>query len=203
MSGTAATIARIGGHPALDFANTAGWHASDERLEHLTSYQEWLDWIRHCDLPSLPLTQLATEAGRHPGRAEKALAEIISRRELIYRIFAAIARGGKPKPDDLAALHRARVLALDAAEPWWQAGHMSLAWTDPPAPLLAPLHPLTLAACDLVGSPQIERLRQCGNHPCGWLFLDQTKNGSRRWCSSAECGNATRVRRFRLRHSDR
>src|SRR5262245_27834965 len=196
------TMARVGGHPALDFANTAGWHASDERVEHLTSYQDWLEWLRGSELKSLPITQLAREAERHPNRASKALAEIIARREVIYRIFAAIAQGENPRAADVDALHLAQVEALRAAQPRWESGQLALVWRDGPSVLLAPLHPISLAARDLLGSPQLNRLRQCDNHPCGWLFLDQSKNGSRRWCSSGDCGNLTRVRRFRTRQAD-
>ncbi len=198
-----ATIALVGGHPALDFANTAGWHASDERLEHLTSYKDWLAWLKRSDLKSLPLSQLSREAEKHPARAARALEEIIGRRELIYRIFAAIAQHRDPAPKDLDQLHRAQVEALGAAEPRWESGQLTLVWKDGPAVLLAPLHLIILAARDLLGSPQLDRLRQCDNHPCGWLFLDQSKNGSRRWCSSSDCGNLIRVKRFRDRQPER
>jgi predicted RNA-binding Zn ribbon-like protein len=196
MSSTSA-IARIGGHPALDFANTAGWHASEQRLEHLTSFGEWLAWVRETGLESRSLAQVARLGARHPADAARALRRVIARRELIFRVFAAVAQGRSPLPADLDALHRAQVAALDAAGARWHGGRLSLVWKADRAALDTPLHPLTLAAGDLLASPGIERLRQCANHPCGWLFLDQSKNGSRRWCSSAECGNASRVRRFR------
>ncbi|MGH7627153.1 MAG: CGNR zinc finger domain-containing protein, partial [Gemmatimonadaceae bacterium] len=54
-------------------------------------------------------------------------------------------------------------------------------------------------AVDLLRSDDVHRIRQCANDPCGWLFLDRSRNGSRRWCSSAECGNEMRVRHFRER----
>jgi predicted RNA-binding Zn ribbon-like protein len=198
MSGMA-SIARVGGHPALDFANTAGWHAGEERLEHLTSYGEWVAWLRQGDSQVSALAAaLRAEAARNPVRATRALAEVIARRELVYRVFTAIARKQSPQASDLNDLHQARVEALEASEPAWERGHLVHRW-KPGTDLLTPLHPIMLAACELLESSQVERLRQCANHPCGWLFLDQSKNGSRRWCSSAECGNATRVRRFRSR----
>lgn len=201
--GGAGSIARIGGHPALDFANTAGWHASDERSEWLTSYGEWLAWLRQGKaVPASALTVLEAESERDPTAARRWLRTVIDRRELVYRVFTAVAAQRAPSGADLAALHRARVAALDAAEPRWERGGFVLRWSYDADPL-APLHPLMLAASDLLASPQLDRLRQCGNHPCGWLFLDQSKNGSRRWCSSAECGNATRVREFRARQSSR
>jgi len=201
---SAGSIARIGGHLALDFANTAGWHASDSRSEWLTSYDEWLAWLRQGKtIPTASLTALDAESARNPSAAKRAIAKVVEQRELVYRVFTAVAGGRSPSSDDLSAMHRARVNALDAAEPRWERGGIALRWTYDPSDLLAPLHPLMLAANELLESPSIDRLRQCGNHPCGWLFLDQSKNGSRRWCSSAECGNATRVREFRARQSKR
>jgi len=197
-----ASIARIGGHIALDFANTAGWHASDEQSEHLSSYVEWLAWVRKSGLlPPAWMAELEAEGARHPARATRALTQVIELRELVYRVFAAIARDRAPSAADLSRLHRACIAALGAAEPHWERGQLSLHWPHPQADLLGPVHPLMLAAGELLNSASLARLRQCGNNPCGWLFLDQSKNGSRRWCSSTECGNATRVRRFRARQA--
>lgn len=200
--GGAGAIVRIGGHVALDFANTAGWHASEERNEWLTSYQEWLAWVRtSAILPAAATTRLSREAAGHPVQAARALAEAIDTREVVYRLFTALAHGHRPPAEDLERLHRARLAALEAAEPRWDRNRFSLTWPDAGADLGSPLHPLVLAASDLLTQP-LDRLRQCGNNPCGWLFLDRSKNGSRRWCSSEECGNATRVRRFRARQGD-
>lgn len=196
------SFAIIGGHPALDFANTAGWHAGDNRVEHLTSYEEWLAWLRRYDHQlSARATPLAREAARYPARASRALRDIIVSRELVFRIFTAIAHRRSPSPADLESLHLARVSALSSAEPRWERGRLTLHWKEASADLRSPLHPILLAASDLLTAPEIGRLRQCANHPCGWLFLDQSKNGSRRWCSSADCGNLTRVRKFRVRQS--
>jgi len=196
----AGSIPQIGGHPALDFANTAGWHAGAEPDERLTSPEAWAAWLgRDKKVPRAVLSTLAAEAAQHPARAARALRRIIARRELVYRIFAARARGRAPAGNDLAYLHRARLDALRAAEPRWRRGRYELQWIYPSGDLEAPVHPLMLAANELLDSPDLGRLRQCDNHPCGWLFLDRSKNGSRRWCSSAECGNATRVRNFRAR----
>jgi len=75
----------------------------------------------------------------------------------------------------------------------------SLAW--PGAAMVGAtglLGPITRSAADLLTSPAPGRLKQCPGSPnrtCGFLFLDQTKNHSRRWCSSSTCGNRTRLHR--------
>lgn len=198
--GDIADLPRIGGHLALDYANTAGWHAGVERHEHINNYLDLLDWAAAAGLITPRLkSSLSTSASRQPREARAALATAITLRETIYRVFARLAQRKPPLAEDLAHLHQARTAALDAAVPTWTGNRLTMRWPEASPDFLRPIYPVLLAAGELLESGQFERLRQCGNHPCGWLFIDQSKNGSRRWCSSADCGNATRVRRFRAR----
>jgi predicted RNA-binding Zn ribbon-like protein len=57
------------------------------------------------------------------------------------------------------------------------------------------------AAAALLVSPEQARLRRCGGDGCGWLFLDRSRNRSRHWCTMDDCGNLSKVRRFRRRHA--
>ncbi|WP_246485921.1 CGNR zinc finger domain-containing protein [Kribbella qitaiheensis] len=54
---------------------------------------------------------------------------------------------------------------------------------------------LVLSAARLLEREDLTRLRECQDDDCGWLFLDQSKNKSRRWCSSGDCGNRARAKR--------
>lgn len=197
---SAEELALIGGHPALDFANTAGWHASEERTESLVGYGALLAWARHAELLSVPETEtLTVEAERHPRKAAQALRHAIDVRELIYRIFTAITQGDGPAPGDLEQLRREHLAALAAARTEWRDAGLQRRWDDA-ADLLRPLHPIVDSAVHLLEDPPLGRLRQCGNHPCGWLFVDRSRSGTRRWCSGGDCGNEVRVRRFRRGH---
>src|SRR5947207_2841413 len=74
----------------------------------------------------------------------------------------------------------------------WIAGFPELIdWLD------AAMQPLVESAVSLLTSAKMERLRRCGNSTCYWLFIDETKNHSRRWCEMASCGNVVKVRRHR------
>ena len=200
MSG-AATLALISGHLALDFANTAGWHASDHRNEWLNAYGDFVAWARHAaSLPAKEATTLLQLADKHPGKAQQAFVKVLQLREADYRVFAALSQGRLPTQADLDQIHSARIAALEAARFAPGAdGRPVLDWSPRSTDLLRPIHPVIVAATDLLGADDLKRLRQCGNHPCGWLFLDRSRNGSRRWCSSSDCGNTTRVRRFRAK----
>jgi len=61
------------------------------------------------------------------------------------------------------------------------------------------MQPLVESAVSLLTSAKLERLRRCGNSTCYWLFIDETRNHSRRWCEMASCGNVVKVRRHRER----
>ncbi|MEP6572763.1 MAG: CGNR zinc finger domain-containing protein [Gemmatimonadota bacterium] len=203
----AGSIALIGGHLALDFANTAGWHASEKWSERLADYGELLAWAEHAGaLDKSERGALAREAQRNPAGAARALRVVIQLRETVFRVFSALSHGDDPNQADISALHSAHVAALRAAAPRWHPGKrdgrdaeagIDLAWPARPIDLMRPVHPVMIATASLLARPDIPRLRQCGNHPCGWLFIDSSRSGTRRWCSSAECGNAVRVRKFR------
>lgn len=132
----------------------------------------------------------------------RALKRAIQLREATYRSFVAIARGRAPRPADLEVVHRRHAEALAAATPVWRKDRLVLRWDDTGG-LARPWFPVATAATALLASENRALVRQCGNDPCGWLFIDHTKNRSRRWCSTWDCGNATRVKRFRALHRAR
>jgi predicted RNA-binding Zn ribbon-like protein len=66
-------------------------------------------------------------------------------------------------------------------------------------PLERPLWPVARSAAELLTSAKLGRVKVCGGEGCGWLFLDESRNGSRRWCESRDCGNRERVRKHLAR----
>jgi predicted RNA-binding Zn ribbon-like protein len=60
---------------------------------------------------------------------------------------------------------------------------------------------LALSVADLLHQPDRSGLRRCDGDGCGWLFLDTTRNHSRRWCDPLDCGNRARVRAYGRRQA--
>ena len=116
-------------------------------------------------------------------------------RETIFRCFAATASGGAPAEDDLAALNAA--LAAAPARQRVRHGGWDIGTPEPSAGTL--LAPTLWSAADLLVGSQLARVRQCANPACGWLFLDNSKSGNRRWCSMSACGNRAKAHRHYLR----
>lgn len=188
----------IAGHPALDFTNSVGWHAGADQIEHFHSYGDLLDWAGDASvLTREHLAALRRKAAARPAAARAALRRAIDIRELVYRIFAVVARQRTPARADLEQLRAAQIEALRHATVHW-SGALASTFAKCDA-LLAPVYPVVLAAVELLQSDELDRVRQCANDPCGWLFVDRSRNGSRRWCSSTDCGNESRVRKFRAR----
>jgi predicted RNA-binding Zn ribbon-like protein len=192
-----------GGARCLDFANTLEDRPTPHPIERLASYGDLLAFARATtSLPEPLLAALASAAGQNGDGAAAALARAIEVREAIYRLGVALADGIPAPAADLATLNEALGVALGRAqlvEAADTAGRFGWAWAAEPLSLEAPLWPIVRSAADLLTSPTLSVLRVCAADACNWLFLDGSRNGSRRWCSMRTCGNRAKARR----HYDR
>ena len=105
-----------------------------------------------------------------------------------------------PADDDLSALNRA--LKETPARSALQRIGAGFGWrveTRRPATASTVLAPALWSAGDLLTGPQLARVRECANDKCLWLFLDESKNGTRRWCSMSACGNRAKAHRHYAR----
>ena len=192
----AGTLKLLGGRLSLDFVNTADWHASDHPVEFLTSYSDLVAWSQHVGiLTDHQAQRLLKEAARRPVDASAVLERAITLREAIYRIFWAISRGRPPQAADLAtfnvelsgALAQSRIVSTAEGFTWdWADAEDTLDWM---------LWPVAHDAAGLLTSEELDRVGQCADDRCGWLFLDTSRNRSRRWCSMEDCGNRAKARR--------
>lgn len=57
--------------------------------------------------------------------------------------------------------------------------------------------PIVESAADALILGELTRVRRCADHRCGRVFYDSTKNGRRRWCDMATCGNRAKAARHR------
>jgi predicted RNA-binding Zn ribbon-like protein len=73
------------------------------------------------------------------------------------------------------------------------------AWRSPDIEPQRPLWLLAIQTSGLLMSDDMTRLRACECDTCRWLFLDTSKNHSRRWCDMRVCGNRMKARRFQAR----
>jgi len=191
----------IAGALCLDFANTADWHASARPHESLKSYEDLVAWCRRADLlDAAHDARLLREARRHPAAAKAVLRRAIGLRDAIYRIVVSLLRGSPPNRADLAAFDRVLASALRHSRVIPGRGGLLWTWEGDDRALDAMLWPIVESAAELLTSERRSRIGQCADdRGCGWLFLDATKNRSRRWCAMGDCGNRAKARRHYLR----
>jgi len=195
-----ATLKRVGGDLALDFANTADWHDTDAPEEMLNEYEDLVIWALGAGAIDEDAAQrLRTGALRCPTTACAALNEARALREVLFRIFSAVAAAAAAAGDDLAALSEACSAAAAHRRIVHAGGNYRWSWTDD-GHLHRPLWPVAIAAAELLASGPLDRVKKCEDGRCGWLFLDTSRNRSRRWCDMADCGNRAKARRYYRRH---
>jgi predicted RNA-binding Zn ribbon-like protein len=188
----------IGGRPCLDFVNTVGSRMSQtgESYEWLTSYEGLLVWCRHAGvLSGDAVAALLESAESQADEAAAVLARAQALREALYRIFVAVAADGDPAPADLAILNAALAATLNRRRLVRTAAGFGWTWADPPGALDAMLGPLAESAAAVLTSADVARVRQCGDDECAWMFMDTSRNHSRRWCDMEDCGNRAKARR--------
>jgi predicted RNA-binding Zn ribbon-like protein len=177
----AAELELVGGDIALDLANTVnGPRDGSHDEEFLRTPQDLAEWAVHAGVVSAP-----------PAVDARELAAARELRGVVYAVFRAIAEGREPGPEPLAALAGFHAAAAARARLVPAGDRYALAWDD------ELLGPLAAAAVDLLRHGPLDRLKLCD--ACPWLFLDLSRNHSRRWCSMNECGSRLKMRRYRAR----
>lgn len=206
VSGEGAAFDRCGGHPALDFVNSLdNRFGSQARIEGLADYADLLRFGRETQL--LDSAQAAQVAHNlTPAAAARALRAGRALREALAESLYATVEQRPPPSASLQILERCFHLADRHRELRWQPGageHAGWAWVwrldEGQAEL--PVWVIAEAARDLMLSPEIERMRACEADTCRWLFLDTSRNHTRRWCKMQVCGNRMKARRYQVRHS--
>jgi len=185
---------------SLDFANTLGWRGSvpAETLHRLQDVLDWLVAAKGMPDRAASLVQKALSAD---DAAAKVFARTIESRENIYRLMHAVAAGDAPAHDDLRGLNQ----ALGETPPRVELGYGgdNFGWRIEAKPNAASIiAPVLWSAADILAGPDRARVRECANPQCLWLFLDDSKNGTRRWCSMQACGNRAKAHRHYLRRKE-
>jgi predicted RNA-binding Zn ribbon-like protein len=187
---------RCAGHLALDFSNTVSGRGSGQPIERLATYQDLLAFATQCEvLTTAAAHKLAARARRSSAAADAVMGRARALRDALYDLFAAVAEERPPPAAAREELNRA-VARLEIGADWrWT-------WSCAPGGLDHMLGPITIAAAELLTGAERERIRMCAADTCAWVFLDTSKNHSRRWCDMRQCGNRAKARRFHARQQD-
>lgn len=184
------------GSLCLDFVNTAATH-EPVTGEDLHSYGHIVEWARQARLlDDDQVAALRTAAAADRDAAEASYGSTLALREVIYRLLTVAINERPGSDDDLAAFNAALTANLQNARVAHDEEGFYRMWRDDVMPLDRPLWSVLDAAAGLLISPgTLSRLRHCAGERCDWLFIDNSRNHSRRWCSMSGCGNRAKAKR--------
>jgi predicted RNA-binding Zn ribbon-like protein len=182
----------VGGDPALDLANTLGGSPG----ETLVDYAELAAWAERVGVVE-SAERLEALGDERPAEAKNALTAARELRTLVDAVFRALAKGDEPPLGALDGLLARGAEATARARLRRGDGSFELAWDG--EDLERVVWPLAAAAVDLLRHGPLDSLKVCEG--CPWLFLDTSRNRSRRWCSMNVCGGAAKMRRYRARRA--
>ena len=188
----------IAGALSLDFANTCGGRKLEQPIDRLHEAVDLIAWAEHAGvLDAVTAKRLRAELARDDATARRWLRRALTLREAIHDIGAAIERGEAPAAVDLGTVLAAARQGLagaslaPTADGVYRPDFAGNAGSD------AILGPIAWDAIEMLGHGPLDRLKACPAEDCGWLFIDRSKSGSRRWCDMATCGNRAKARRHR------
>ena len=236
----------VGGHLAADLVNTVSWETRGPANDRLSDYFRVLEWAERAGaLPPSAVASLRESARVRAFEADAVHEEARWLREVLWRLFVAVARGELHEPGGVQALAEFNGLLHSALSelrlaPSHQRGSgdsggsgdsvgsgdfgglgdssgswdlsrqfspgvpegarqpmpvLTWSWNLEPARLDSVLRPVVWAAARLLASPDAARIGVCAGPECGWVFVDYSRNGLRRWCDMQSCGTRAKSRR--------
>lgn len=192
-------LSLVGGRTSLDFVNSEGTERNGAP-EWLESYADVVAWAeRGSDVTPEGRETLQSRADRNPEEAHGVFERAVAVREALFRMFVAAQSDTEPGADDLRVFNAELTRALEHLRV--VPGDGVYAWTfEKSVALDSVLWPIVYDAAELLRSEALERVKRCESETCNWLFLDVSRNRSRRWCTMGECGNRAKARRYYRRH---
>ena len=186
----------IGGHMALDFTNTVTRRRSGFDRERLQSYDDLLKWSGQAGtLSRSAMVALGRAARDRPDIAAATYRDALRTRAELHSLFVTQATGHRTPGPVIASLNRRTRRAMSHLTLHSSAHHVTVQW-DAAIRLARPLWPVLKATLELLTSSDLRRMRVCANPECGWVFLDQSRQRNRRWCSMRECGSRAKARAY-------
>jgi predicted RNA-binding Zn ribbon-like protein len=199
-------------HPALDLVNTLDNRFRDSGpVELLGNYADLLRFAQQTKLLSARhaglLAGAASKGAANRGAATQAWESARELREAAAAALYSAVEGRTPAAPVIRTLEHYFLAASRHRQLRWNPSTArsstpsaaSWVWGCAETELALPVWMLAQAVSELTTSSLLGRLRACGSETCRWLFLDTSKNHTRRWCDMKICGNRMKARRFHAR----
>jgi predicted RNA-binding Zn ribbon-like protein len=181
---------------ALDFANTRGWQESEDPEELFNTYRDIIEWCKQSGVVDRKEAAHLIETGQDRVSATPDLLHgAIALRKSLYRIFSAVATKIPPRDTDIDILNHHLSRVMSETRLVYKSSRFKLHQTRRNEAFHNVLDPIVRSAANLLLTDEVDRIKKCADQSCGWLFLDGSKNRSRKWCDMKDCGNRAKARR--------
>ena len=188
----------------LDYINTLEWRSSERSKELLSDYSDLIRWGEVAGILSSDRAQrLHQIAESQPKQAAAAYKAALQLREATYHIFSNFSEQGNANSEDLTILNNSLSRSLSHLQIIPSPQGFAWDWMKSSEELDQILWSVTRSAGELLASDRLDRVRQCADdRGCNYLFIDTSRNRSRRWCSMESCGNRAKARRHYKRQQN-
>jgi predicted RNA-binding Zn ribbon-like protein len=191
----------VGGDPSIDLVNTVDWTSRGPEQDRLTNYQRLVEWAQGAEiLPQKAAAALRARAKAHPRAAAVAQKAALQARAVLWQVFSSLATS-QSAGEALGEFNRLLVEALEhlrvlpTGEKRRRDQSLELRWDQLGESLESVLWPVIWSAASLLVSKESGQIRICGGPDCGWMYVDRSRNGLRRWCQMETCGTREKTRR--------
>lgn len=198
-----AELPLVGGHRAIDLVNTVSPRLPTAGQDHLASPDDLLVWaLRTRTVEDDELAAVSEAWKASPAAAGRALSTVKDIREALGTVLGSLVGSTEaPAGTDEALEFLARQWASAAGRTGLMLGGVGLAAAHLAVglvPVLLVQDRVAYAAVELLVDVDLAHLGTCPveHGGCGWLFIDNSKNKTRRWCAMDACGAEAKARRL-------
>jgi predicted RNA-binding Zn ribbon-like protein len=197
------SFSRVGGALSLDFANTVTWRTDGLVNERWPTADAFFRWAVHAGaLSPSELRAFQRRRGVSSFRDGSKLATAMRFRSILHDLFSALAGNANPPARAVSAANRFfRVTQRSYRLEFVGRADRYLWDVDADqGPFEMVLARVASSALSVLTSDDSRAVKLCANPECGWLFLDESRRGNRRWCDMSECGARHKARTHYVRH---
>ena len=189
----------VGGRLCLDYCNT-----SRERIgvreDRFRTYSDVVGWAWRAGVLNAEEAGRLTRLGsRNPTEALLVHERAVRLRQSLRASFTALAGGRRIRATMLEVLNEELASAMAQSQVVPTDDGFTWLWAQGGKALDCMLWPVARSAADLLTDGPLASIRVCEGRSCGWLFLDTSRNRTRRWCDMKICGNRAKARRHHER----
>jgi predicted RNA-binding Zn ribbon-like protein len=191
----------IAGDPALDLVNSLDWRFRESGPEErITTYQDLLGFCEQSGLLNPKQLRILRRAAT-PYAGSHVVEEMRGLREALSDLLYSGLDGRNSSAASLKTLERFFREAREQTRLVRDGSRLKWDWFGAETKPEFPVWLLTRAASRLLLSENVRQVRACANPECRWLFMDTSKNHTRRWCDMKLCGNRMKARRYKALHA--